>query len=64
MTEHTHETDKALKLKAYSGALAATLPDGVMLTDEERWELQQMVWDNEAADESERWRNKRLGGHG
>ena len=58
MIKHTHESDKALKLRAYRGALFATLPDGVMLTDQEREQLYLMIEDNEADDERERMEDR------
>lgn len=58
MTEHTHESDKALWLKAHHMAPSATLPDGVMLTDDERNYAIDAILENEEADNRERFEAK------
>lgn len=55
MTEHTHESDKALKLRAYSGAPWATLKDGEVLTAEERETCYELIEAQAEADDRDRY---------
>lgn len=58
MSAHTHESDKALWLKAHHMAPAFTLAPGVMLSEEQRDYALERIAENEEADHRERMESK------